>query len=75
VTRTRRSNLVIILVLGAISTVSPFFIDLYLPAFREIARDLGTTPAAISFSVSGYFIGRNRAQVRWTAADADGLTR
>src|SRR5277367_2150607 len=52
-----RSNLSVILVLGALSTVSPFSIDMYLPAFPEIAHDLGTTPAQVSFSVSGYFIG------------------
>jgi MFS transporter, DHA1 family, multidrug resistance protein len=55
--RTRRGNFLIILILGALSTVSPFSIDMYLPAFPQIARDLGTTPAEISFSVSGYFIG------------------
>jgi MFS transporter, DHA1 family, multidrug resistance protein len=52
-----RSNLLIIFILGALSTVSPFSIDMYLPAFPQIARDLGTTPAQISLSVSGYFIG------------------
>jgi MFS transporter, DHA1 family, multidrug resistance protein len=52
-----RSNPLIILILGALSTVSPFSIDMYLPAFPQIARDLGTTPAQISLSVSGYFIG------------------
>jgi DHA1 family bicyclomycin/chloramphenicol resistance-like MFS transporter len=56
-TRTRRSNLLIVLILGALSTVSPISIDMYLPAFPQIARDLGTTPAEISLSVSGYFIG------------------
>jgi len=56
-TRTRRRDLLIILILGALSTVSPFSIDMYLPAFPQIARDLGTTPAEISLSVSGYFIG------------------
>lgn len=56
-TRSHRGNLLIILILGAMSTVSPFSVDMYLPAFLEIAQDLGTTPAAISFSVSGYFIG------------------
>ncbi len=56
-TRARRGNLLIILILGALSTLSPFSIDMYLPAFPEIAHDLGTTPAQISFSVSGYFIG------------------
>jgi MFS transporter, DHA1 family, multidrug resistance protein len=56
-TRTTRSRALIILILGALSTLSPFSIDMYLPAFPQIARDLGTTPAQISFSVSGYFIG------------------
>jgi MFS transporter, DHA1 family, multidrug resistance protein len=56
-TRSRRADLLIILILGALSTISPFSIDMYLPAFPEIARDLGTTPAQISLSVSGYFIG------------------
>lgn len=55
--RTRGSNLLIILVLGAMSTVSPFSVDMYLPAFPQIAHDLGTTPAEISLSVTGYFIG------------------
>jgi MFS transporter, DHA1 family, multidrug resistance protein len=56
-TRTRQRDLRIILILGALSTVSPFSIDMYLPAFPRIAHDLGTTPAQISLSVSGYFIG------------------
>jgi DHA1 family bicyclomycin/chloramphenicol resistance-like MFS transporter len=48
---------VIILILGALATVSPFAIDMYLPAFSQIAQDFGTTPARISFSVTSYFIG------------------
>jgi MFS transporter, DHA1 family, multidrug resistance protein len=55
--RSRRTNLLIILILGTLSTVSPFSVDMYLPAFPQIAHDLGTTPAEISLSVSGYFIG------------------
>src|ERR1700761_4939911 len=55
--RSSHSGLLIILILGALSTVSPFSIDMYLPAFPQIARDLGTTPAEISLSVSGYFVG------------------
>lgn len=47
----------IILILGALSTVTPFAIDMYLPAFSEIAEDFGTTPARISLSVTSYFIG------------------
>jgi MFS transporter, DHA1 family, multidrug resistance protein len=57
VTRSRNANLLIILILGALSTVSPFSIDMYLPAFPQIANDLNTTQAEISLSVSGYFVG------------------
>ena len=62
-TRTRGANFLIILILGALSTVSPFSIDMYLPAFPQIAHDLHTTPAEISLSVSGYFIGLACAQL------------
>ena len=47
----------IILILGGLSTVTPFAIDMYLPAFSEIADEFGTTPARISLSVTSYFIG------------------
>ena len=47
----------IVLILGALATVSPFSIDMYLPAFSQIAEDFGTSPARISFSVTSYFIG------------------
>ena len=40
-----------------LATVSPFAIDFYLPAFSQIANDLGTTTARISLSVSSYFVG------------------
>jgi DHA1 family bicyclomycin/chloramphenicol resistance-like MFS transporter len=47
----------IIWILGALATVSPFSIDMYLPAFSQIADEYATTPAKISLSVSSYFIG------------------
>lgn len=52
-----RGNAFIIWILGALATVTPIAIDLYLPAFTQIAADFGTTPAAVSLSVSSYFIG------------------
>ncbi|HZX75214.1 MAG TPA: multidrug effflux MFS transporter [Cyclobacteriaceae bacterium] len=52
-----RNNNYIIWILGALATVSPFSIDMYLPAFSQIADEYGTTPAKISLSVSSYFIG------------------
>lgn len=54
---TKTSPTVIILILGALSTVTPFAIDMYLPAFADIAAEFGTTPARISFSITSYFIG------------------
>ena len=47
----------IILILGSLSTISPFAIDMYLPAFHGIADALHTSPARISLSVSSYFAG------------------
>lgn len=57
------SKTLIILVLGALMTVSPFSIDMYLPAFTQIAKSFGTTPARISLSVSSYFIGLGAGQL------------
>ena len=54
---TTHNNTVIVLILGSLATVSPFSIDMYLPAFSEIASDFGTTPARVSLSVTSYFIG------------------
>jgi DHA1 family bicyclomycin/chloramphenicol resistance-like MFS transporter len=53
----------IIWILGALSTVTPFAIDMYLPAFSKIATDFATTPAKVSFSVSSYFIGMGIGQI------------
>jgi len=47
----------IVWILGALSTVTPFAIDLYLPSFGQIAEEFGTTAAKVSLSVSSYFIG------------------
>jgi MFS transporter, DHA1 family, multidrug resistance protein len=57
------SNRKIIWILGALSTVTPFAIDMYLPAFALIAADFGTTAATISLSVSSYFIGMAIGQI------------
>jgi DHA1 family bicyclomycin/chloramphenicol resistance-like MFS transporter len=46
-----------IVILGALSTISPFAIDMYLPAFPEIAAALGTSTARVSLSLASYFAG------------------
>src|SRR4051812_34228497 len=45
----------IILLLGALSLITPFSVDMYLPAFDRIAADFHTTTSAISLSLSTYF--------------------
>lgn len=59
----RPSNLALILILGALTIVSPFSIDMYLPAFPQIAAALGTDAAEISLSLSSYFIGLAVGQI------------
>ncbi|TXE11019.1 multidrug effflux MFS transporter [Algoriphagus aquimarinus] len=47
----------IILVLGALCTISPFSIDMYLPGFPEMARDLNTPISNIQLSLTAYLVG------------------
>ena len=54
---TRRQHLIIILILGALSTISPFSIDMYLPGFPAIAQDLNTTIDKVQLSLTSYLVG------------------
>jgi MFS transporter, DHA1 family, multidrug resistance protein len=47
----------IILLLGGLSLITPFSVDMYLPAFSRIATQFHTTTSAVSWSLSTYFIG------------------
>ena len=47
----------IIFILGMLMTISPFAIDMYLPAFSKIAEDFNTTTARVSLSITSYFFG------------------
>ena len=47
----------LILILGLLSAIGPFSIDMYLPGFSAIATDLHTSVAHISLSLSSFFIG------------------
>ncbi len=47
----------VILILGALSTIGPFAIDMYLPGFPAIANDLNTTVDSVSYSLSSFFFG------------------
>jgi MFS transporter, DHA1 family, multidrug resistance protein len=46
-----------VLVLGALSTLGPLAIDMYLPSFPEIAGAMHTDEAVIQLSLSSFFIG------------------
>jgi MFS transporter, DHA1 family, multidrug resistance protein len=59
----KQKSTLIILILGSLMTVSPFAIDMYLPAFGDIADDFGTTTSRISLSISVYFIGVSIGQI------------
>ncbi len=58
----KRRNLIILL-LGLLSAIGPFSIDMYLPGFLAIAKDLGTTVDMISYSLSSFFIGVSIGQL------------
>lgn len=60
---TRKQYVFIIIVLGALATISPFSIDMYLPGFPAIAKDLKTTIAQVELSLTSYLIGISLGQL------------
>jgi DHA1 family bicyclomycin/chloramphenicol resistance-like MFS transporter len=53
----------VILILGALFTVTPFSIDMYLPAYQQIAHALNCSNAQISLSLASYFVGMALGQL------------
>lgn len=62
-TRSRLNNFFLILTLGALTTISPLAIDMYLAAFPQMATDLHTTVSQVALSLSSYFIGLSVGQL------------
>ncbi|RYZ88672.1 MAG: Bcr/CflA family efflux MFS transporter [Proteobacteria bacterium] len=62
-TKSRREKNLLILLLGALTALSPFSIDMYLPAFQKVAEDFNTTVAQVSLTLSSYFIGLSVGQL------------
>jgi len=54
---TRKRYFFLILILGTLTALSPFSIDMYLPGFPAIARALNTTIEQVDRSLSSFFIG------------------
>ncbi|GGF06269.1 multidrug effflux MFS transporter [Flavobacterium limi] len=60
---TTKKYIKLILILGSLTALGPFSIDMYLPGFSGIATDLNTTVAKVSMSLSSYFIGISAGQL------------
>jgi DHA1 family bicyclomycin/chloramphenicol resistance-like MFS transporter len=60
---TTKKYLQLILILGSLTALGPFSIDMYLPGFSGIAKDLHTSVARVSMSLSSYFIGISAGQL------------
>ncbi len=60
---TKKQRTKLILILGAIAALGPLSIDMYLPSFPSIAKDLGVSTAQISLTLTTYFIGISVGQL------------
>ncbi|MCP9750634.1 Bcr/CflA family efflux MFS transporter [Ferruginibacter sp. HRS2-29] len=52
-----KNRSLIILILGLLSAIGPFSIDMYLPGFPAMAKDLHTSVDMISYSLASFFVG------------------
>lgn len=62
---TAKQHKMLVLVLGALSAVGPFSVDMYLPGFPAIASDFGTDTAHVTLSLTSYFIGISLGQLAY----------
>jgi len=60
---TKQKYFLLILLLGSLTALGPFSIDMYLPGFPAIAKDLNTTVLRVSLSLSSFFIGISAGQL------------
>ncbi|OOQ59195.1 multidrug effflux MFS transporter [Mucilaginibacter pedocola] len=60
---TKQRYFAYILVLGSLTAIGPFSIDMYLPGFPAIAESLHTTTENVALSLSSFFIGISAGQL------------
>ena len=53
----RRQKFLYILLLGALTALGPFTVDLYLPAFPALEASLGVSEAAVQLTLTGTTLG------------------
>jgi DHA1 family bicyclomycin/chloramphenicol resistance-like MFS transporter len=61
-------------VLGVLTAISPFAIDMYLPALPELTRDLGTRPGLAQQTLTAYLCGFGLCQL-WFGPWSDRVGR
>jgi DHA1 family bicyclomycin/chloramphenicol resistance-like MFS transporter len=59
----RNKKFYLILILGLLTAIGPLSIDMYLPAFPDIAQRLHTSVAQVMLSLSSFFIGISVGQL------------
>lgn len=52
-----RNDMLLIIILGALTALGPFSIDMYLPSFPSVAREFGVPISTIQLSLASFFIG------------------
>lgn len=60
---TKKRYYFLVVLIGALTTIAPFSIDMYLPGFTAIARDLNTTVTEVALTLSGFFVGISLGQL------------
>ncbi|GGH04384.1 multidrug effflux MFS transporter [Pedobacter zeae] len=59
----KKQHFFLILILGSLAALGPFSIDMYLPGFLDIAKDLKSTESTVALSLSSFFIGISAGQL------------
>lgn len=59
----KKQHFFLILILGSLAALGPFSIDMYLPGFVDIAKDLKSTESTVALSLSSFFIGISAGQL------------
>ncbi len=58
-----KNKTVIIIILGLLSAIAPFSIDMYLPGFPAIAKSYTISTTQVTLSLSSFFIGISLGQI------------
>ncbi|MCK6080186.1 multidrug effflux MFS transporter [Microbacterium sp. EYE_5] len=53
----------LVLVLGFLSAIGPFAIDMYLASLPQISRDLGAAPATVQLTLTAFLLGLGAGQL------------